>query len=124
MLLANQFARFLKFLKLFFIQIICIIYFCIIFHTKSKCEIGFVGGQYHEKLSNFSGFTIFEFINQDKVTFFSARTFPIFTHFPRQVDHTRFPSISFLLERDPKNIFYYQCDVESYTDPGPRCPKI
>ena len=22
----------------------------------------------------------------------------------------------FTLERDPKNIFYYQCDVENYTD--------
>ena len=22
----------------------------------------------------------------------------------------------FALERDPKNIFYYQCDIENYTD--------
>ena len=24
--------------------------------------------------------------------------------------------LDFVLERDPKNVFYYQCDVENYTD--------
>ena len=60
-------------------------------------------------------FDIFEFINHDKVTFLSARTSPILSHFLRQVKHMRFPSIS-RLERDPKNIFYYQRDVDNCMD--------
>ena len=36
-----------------------------------------------------------------------------FFHFPRQVKHVRF---DFALKRDPKNIFYCQCDVDNYTD--------
>ena len=24
--------------------------------------------------------------------------------------------LDFTIERDPKNIFYYQCDIENYTD--------
>lgn len=38
--------------------------------------------------------TTFEVINQDKVSFFSARTSPVFPHFPRQVNHVIFPLIS------------------------------
>ena len=60
-------------------------------------------------------FDIFEFINHDKVTFLSARASPILSHFLRQVKHMRFPSIS-RLERDPKNIFYYQRDVDNCMD--------
>ena len=37
-----------------------------------------------------------------------------FSHFPRQVK--RALPFDFALERDPKNIFYYQRDVENYTD--------
>ena len=56
----------------------------------------------------FSGLTIFEFINHDKATVLSARTSANFSHFPSQVN--------FMLERDPKIIFYYQHDVENCTD--------
>ena len=44
-------------------------------------------------------------VNHDKVTFFSARTSPNFSHFPRQLK--RALPFDFALERDPKNIFYY-----------------
>ena len=37
-----------------------------------------------------------------------------FSHVPRQVK--RVLPFDFALERDPKNIFYYQRDVENYTD--------
>ena len=37
-----------------------------------------------------------------------------FPHVPRQVK--RALPFDFALERDPKNIFYYQRDVENYTD--------
>ena len=37
-----------------------------------------------------------------------------FSHFPRQVK--RALPFDFALERDPKNIFYYQRDIENYTD--------
>ena len=37
-----------------------------------------------------------------------------FSHFPRQVKHAL--PFDFQLERDPKNILYYQRDVENYTD--------
>ena len=37
-----------------------------------------------------------------------------FSHFPRQVK--RALSIDFAVERDPKNIFFYQRDAENYTD--------
>ena len=71
----------------------------------------------------------FEFINHDKVTFFLARTFPDFPHFPRQVKHVRLLPFDFALERerererergrererDPKSVFYYQRDIEDYT---------
>ena len=62
-------------------------------------------------MPNFSGLTIFEFINYYKITFFSARTL---FYFPRQVK--RVLPFDFVLERDPKNIFYYQRDVENYMD--------
>ena len=52
----------------------------------------------------FSGFTIFEFINHEKVTFFSAKRSPYSSHIPCQIKNV------------PKNIFYYQCDRENCTD--------
>ena len=58
---------------------------------------------------------IFEFINHDKVTFFSARTSPNSSLFPCQVKHVCLPLILFC-ERDPENIFDYQRDTENYTD--------
>ena len=39
-----------------------------------------------------------------------------FSHFPRQVKHTCALAFDVALERDPKNIFYYQRGVENYTD--------
>ena len=60
--------------------------------------------------SNLSGLTIFEFINHDKATSLSARTSPNFSHFPRQLK--RAIPFDFSLERDPKNIFYCQLNVE------------
>ena len=65
--------------------------------------------------SNFSGFTIFEFINHEKVIFFSARTYPNFSHFP-----SHFPLLALrfdlALERDPRYIFYCQHEVDNYSD--------
>ena len=46
------------------------------------------------KRSYVSGSTIFEFTNQDKVTFSPARTFSNFSHFPHQGKYVRFHSIS------------------------------
>ena len=63
---------------------------------------------------NFSGLTIFEFINHYKVTFFSARACPNFP-LPLPSKACTLPS-DFALERDPKSILYYQCDVEDYTN--------
>ena len=37
-----------------------------------------------------------------------------FSHFPRQVK--RALPFDFALERDPKNIFYYEHDVQNYTE--------
>ena len=65
-------------------------------------------------MSNFSGLTTFEFINLDKVTFFSARISLNFSHFPCQIKHLHLSLISHY--RDPKNIFYCQCDIQNYTD--------
>ena len=59
--------------------------------------------------------TIFEFTNQDKVSFFSTRTSPNFSHFPFKLK--RGFLFYFALERNPKNIFYYKYDLENYTDP-------
>ena len=59
---------------------------------------------------NFSDLTIFEFIDHCKVTFFSARTCPNFSHFPRQVKHVCFPLISH--QRETRN----QHDVDTYMD--------
>ena len=64
--------------------------------------------------STCSGLTIFEFINHDKVTFLSARTSPNSHHFPHQVK--RVLPLDFALEREPKNIFHYQCDIENCID--------
>ena len=49
---------------------------------------------------------VFKFTNQDNTIFFSARTSPNVSHFPCQTKH--------VLERDPKNISYYQPDIENY----------
>ena len=43
------------------------------------------------------------------------KNMPRFSHFPRQVKRMQLP-FDFALERHPKNIFYYQRDVENYTD--------
>lgn len=50
----------------------------------------------------------FEFINQDKITLSSARTFP---NFPIWL--AKCASIRFLVKERPKKIFYYQPDVET-----------
>ena len=65
--------------------------------------------------SNFSGLTIFEFSNQDKVTFFLARISPNFSSLPLPNETCVLP-FNLMLERDPKNIFYYQLDIENYMD--------
>ena len=49
-----------------------------------------------------------------KLPFFSARTSPNFSHLLLQVKHEQSP-INFSLERDPKNIFCCQCELENYT---------
>ena len=46
--------------------------------------------------SSFSGLILFEFINHDKVTFFSARTSPYLSYFPHQVKHVHFPDLSMM----------------------------
>ena len=56
---------------------------------------------------------MFEFINHDKIAFVSARASPNFSYFPLQVNH--FP-LDIMLVRDPKNIFYYQHDIQNCTD--------
>ena len=56
----------------------------------------------------------FEFINHYGYLF-SARTCPNFSLFFRQVK--RVVPFDFALERDLKNIFYYQRDIENYMDP-------
>ena len=67
----------------------------IAFHLKST-----VKWQNKWRWSNSSGLITFEFINHDKVTFFLARTFPDFPHFPRQVKHVRLLPFDFALERE------------------------
>ena len=62
----------------------------------------------------FSGLTLFEFINYDKLPFPQQDHLDIFP-FPRQVKHVRFP-LDLALERDLKNVFHSQRDVEYYTD--------
>ena len=59
---------------------------------------------------------MFEFINQDKVTFFLARASQIFPRF--SPSETCALPFDFRLERDQKNISHYQGDVELY-GPGP-----
>ena len=73
---------------------------------------GFVWASIHVKTC--PGLLLFEFIKHDKVNFFSARTSPNFSHFPRQVKHAL--PFNFAFETDPKNIFYYQRDAENYMD--------
>ena len=65
--------------------------------------------------SNCSCLTIFEFINHDKVTFLSARTSPNFFPLLSPSKTCALPP-DFALERDPKNIFYYQHDVVNCKD--------
>ena len=59
------------------------------------------------------GFIISEFINHYKVTFSwnMSKFFPL----PSPSKTCALP-FDFALERDPKNLFYYQRDVENYTD--------
>ena len=58
--------------------------------------------------------TIFQFINYDKITFFLARTLSKFFQLPSASKKYRL-SFDFALERYAKNIFYYQRDGENYT---------
>ena len=84
----------------------------------------------------FSDLTIVEFINHDKVTFFSARASPTFFHFPHQVKHVLFPSIQCQGEtrkifsiisvtrrniRTRPSIFYYLIDMNIHTQNIPIC---
>ena len=64
--------------------------------------------------SNFSDLTISEFINHYRVTF-SQQEFSKFLPVPSPSKTCALP-FNFALERDPKNIFYYQHDVENYMD--------
>ena len=63
--------------------------------------------------SNFSGWTIFVFINHDKVCFFSARTSPNFSHSPYQVKRA-LPEKRYLS-------LYYLVDMNIYTWNLPVC---
>ena len=80
--------------------------------------------------SNFLGLTMFESTNHDKVIFFSARTSPNSSHFPCQVKHVRFLSISRQRQtrklfsiiiltqriiRTRSSIFYYMVDINIHT---------
>ena len=85
---------------------------------------------------NFSGLTIFEFINHHKLTFFSARTCPNFSHFSHHV-RCALP-FDFALEKEARktyfiisktqriiqtrfSIFYYLIDMNIYTRNLPVC---
>ena len=59
--------------------------------------------------------TIFELTNQYKDSFFSARKTHKLFLFSSPSEIYVFP-FDFVLERDPKKNFYYQRDVETYTD--------
>ena len=52
-------------------------------------------------------------VNHYKVTFFSARTYPQIFPLPTPSKACALP-FDFALERDRKNIFYYQCNVKNY----------
>ena len=65
----------------------------------------------------FSGFTIFEFTNQKKLPFLRKNNSKMF-RLPSPCETCAFP-FDFVLGRDPKNIFYYQREVENYTDQVP-----
>ena len=65
----------------------------------------------------FSGFTIFEFTNQRKLPFLSKNNSKFF-RLPSPCETCAFP-FDFVLGRDPKNLFYYQREVENYTDQVP-----
>ena len=67
----------------------------------------------------FSGLTVFEFINHYKVTFFSARTCPNFSHFPRQVKHVHFPSILHWERERPKKYSLLSAFRRELCGPGP-----
>ena len=56
-----------------------------------------------------------EFITNDKVTFFLRKNNSKFFPLPSPSKACALP-LDFALERDPKNIFYYQRDVENYSD--------
>ena len=85
---------------------------------------------------NFLGLTIFEFINHNKVTFFSARICPNFSHFPCQVKHACFPSVlhyretrkifsiismTWIIIRIRSSVFYYLIDMNICTWNLPVC---
>ena len=55
---------------------------------------------------------MFEFSNHYKVTFSQQEYVQIFP-LP-SLSKTCVLLLDFTLERDPKNIFYYQCDIENY----------
>ena len=61
----------------------------------------------------FSGLTISEFINQYKVTFFSAKNISKFLPVPSPNGSCVLP-FDFVLERVPKNISYGECDIECF----------
>ena len=56
--------------------------------------------------------------NQDKVIFFLSKNISKFLLLPLPSGLCMFP-LDFMLERDLKNIFYRQCDIELYRS-GPR----
>ena len=58
--------------------------------------------------------TIFDFINQDKITFFFIKSISKSFPLPSPNETYALP-FDFVLERDPRNI-YYQRDVGNYTD--------
>ena len=65
----------------------------------------------------FSGLTISEFINHFIVTFSQQEYVQLSNFLPLpSPNKTCVLPFDFALERDPKNIFYYQRDVENYTD--------
>ena len=66
--------------------------------------------------SNLSGLAISVFINHDKVTFLSQKNISKFFPFPSPSKACVLPFNFVLWGRDPKNIFYYQHDIESYMD--------
>ena len=81
-----------------------------VFHPLRCCKVINCGdGQV------FQVWPYFEFINYYKATFFLSKNMSKFSYFLHQVKHVCFP-LTCVRERDLKNIFYYQHDIENYTD--------